>query len=103
MPEESTTPDLVEAVRTGFGAVNRHDLEALRHVYAPDVVVDVTGLGITLTGWAAVRSFVEDWIGAYDEVEWVPEEPLDLGNGVVFAVVFQNGRPKGVEGLRSAA
>ena len=49
-------------------------------------------------GRAAIRGFLEDWIGAYEEVEWVPEELVDLGNGVVFAVVSQNGRPVGAAG-----
>ena len=49
-------------------------------------------------GRAAIRGFVEDWMGAYEEVEWVPEELVHLGNGVVFAVLAQKGRPVGAAG-----
>ena len=38
MPEESTTPDLVELVRQTNDAYNRRDLEALSSFLSPDVV-----------------------------------------------------------------
>jgi hypothetical protein len=45
-----------------------------------------------------LRQALEDWIGAYEELEYVPEATLDLGNGVVYAVVSQKARPVGVTG-----
>src|SRR5205085_2219723 len=45
-----------------------------------------------------IRSFLEDWFGTYEELEFGPEEVRDLGNGVMFAVVVQNGRPAGSGG-----
>ena len=53
------------------------------------------GLGM-FHGAAAIRSFLEDWIGSYEEYENKLEENRDLGNGVVFAVARLDGRP--VEG-----
>src|SRR5205085_10135354 len=59
---------------------------------------DGRALGDHFEGRAAIRSFLEDWFGAYEELEVGLEEVRDLGNGVVFAVVVQNGRPAGSAG-----
>ena len=37
--------------------------------YAPDAVFEVTALGTSFEGVAAIRGFFEDWIGSYDEFE----------------------------------
>ena len=37
-------------------------------------------------------------MGAYEELEWLHDEPVELGSGVVFAVVQQKARPVGVTG-----
>ena len=98
MPEESTTPDLVELVRRQFEAGNRRDLDAVTSSFAPDAVMDGRALGDHFEGRAAIRSFIEDWFGTYEELEFGLEEVRDLGKGVVFAVVTQNGRPVGSAG-----
>ena len=49
-------------------------------------------------GATAIRSFLEDWIGAYDEYEYKQEEGQDLGNGVLFAVASLGGRVAGSAG-----
>jgi uncharacterized protein (TIGR02246 family) len=93
MSEESTTPDLVELVRRQFEAGNRRDLDAVTSSFAPDAVLDGRALGDHFEGRAAIRSFIEEWFGTYEELEFGLEEVRDLGKGVVFAVVTQNGRP----------
>jgi ketosteroid isomerase-like protein len=99
MAKESTTPDLVELVDGAFEAVNRSDLDGLMRFYAPDALVDMTRtVGVALQGRAALRGVVEDWMAAYEEMEWAHDEPLDLRNGVLFAVVRQKGRPVGTTG-----
>jgi hypothetical protein len=51
--------------------------------FAPDVVWDASSAGLEIfEGAQAVRSFVEDWIGAYEEYEYAQEEGRELGNGV---------------------
>jgi len=55
------------------------------------------GLG-TYKGETAIRGFFEDWIGAFEEFEFEPEQIRDLGNGVVFAVARQTARPLGSAG-----
>jgi uncharacterized protein (TIGR02246 family) len=97
MSEESTTPD-VELVRRQFEAGNRRDLDAVTSSFAPDAVFEGRALGDVYEGRAAIRSFVEDWFGMYEELEYGLEDIRDLGKGVVFAVVTQNGRPVGSAG-----
>ncbi len=98
MPEESTTPDLLELVGRAFEAANRRDLDAAASSFAEDATFDGRALGDHFEGRAAIRSFFENWFGTYEELEIGPEEVRDLGNGVVFAVVVQNGRLVGSAG-----
>jgi uncharacterized protein (TIGR02246 family) len=91
MPEESTPPDLVVLVGRAFEAANRRDLDAVASSFAEDATFD--GRVEDLHGRAAIRSFLEEWFGTYEKLEFGLEEVRDLGNGVVFAVVVQNGRP----------
>jgi ketosteroid isomerase-like protein len=98
MPEESTTPDLVELTRRLVEAGSRRDYDAFMSLYGPDAVLKLTGLGTSFEGLVAIRGFWEDWSGAYEEVAVETEEILDLGNGVTFAVVLQEARPVGSSG-----
>jgi uncharacterized protein (TIGR02246 family) len=98
MSEESTTPDPVELVGRALEAANRRDLDAVAGSFAEDATFDGRALGDHFEGRAAIRSFVEEWFGAYEELAYRLEDLRDLGNGVVFAVVVQNGRPAGSAG-----
>ena len=49
-------------------------------------------------GAAAIRAFIESWLGAYEEWKSDWEETRDLGNGVVFGVNRQDGRLAGSPG-----
>jgi hypothetical protein len=99
MSEESTTPDLVELTRRQLEAANRHDLDAFMSVFAPDGVYDASadGLGV-YEGPVAIRGLIGDWWGTFEDLRLAPEEILDLGNGVVFAVVRHDARPSGSTG-----
>jgi ketosteroid isomerase-like protein len=107
MPEESTTPDLMELQNRFTEAAHRRDLDAIMAFYAPDAVYDMSPMGMgVFEGQAAARGFLEDWFASYEEYEFEAEEILDLGNGVVFRVLIQKGRPVGSSGeveLRYAA
>jgi uncharacterized protein (TIGR02246 family) len=98
MAEESTNPDPVELVRTALEAANRRDLDAVASSFAEDATFDGRALGDHFEGRAAIRSFIEGWYGTYEELEYGLEEVRDLGNGVTFAVVVQDGRPAGSAG-----
>ena len=98
MSEETTTPDLVELVGRAFEAANRRELDAVAGSFAEDATFDGRGVRDHYEGRAAIRSMLEEWFAAYEELEFGLEEVRDLGNGVVFAVVVQNGRPAGSAG-----
>ena len=98
-------PDPVELARRMLEALGSGEFDAEVHqldmsVWAPDGVWDnsLVGLG-TFEGRAAVRAQFEDWLGSDEEFEAEVEELLDVGNGVVFLVVRQEGRPVGSTGV----
>lgn len=98
MPEEAATPDAVELTRVAFEAANRRDLDAVISFYAPDAVFEGRIAGDNYEGRTAIRSFLENWFSAYEELEFELEDVRDLGSGVVFAVVVQEGVPAGSAG-----
>jgi ketosteroid isomerase-like protein len=99
MPEESTTPDLFEVWRQANNAFNERDLDAVMRFYARDAVLDAgRTLGIVERGREAIRGIYDDWFAAYGELKVALEEPFDLGNGVAFAVLHQEGRLLGARG-----
>jgi ketosteroid isomerase-like protein len=90
MSEESTTPDLVELARE---SIETEDLEGALSFYAPHAAWDASSWGAgVFEGQAAVRGFFEDWRSSYSSIERTAEEIRDLGNGVMFAVILQQGR-----------
>jgi ketosteroid isomerase-like protein len=99
MPEESTTPDLVELTRRTFEAGSRHDVEAALSFYAPDAVLDLTdgALGY-FEGVASIAGFLQEWWGTWGEHLIEVEESADLGHGVVFSRVWEDGRLAGSDG-----
>ena len=90
------TPDPVELVRKQIEALNRHDLDGVMSSVAEDGVLD--GRTEVLEGRAAIRSFIPEWFGAYEDLDYELETVSDLGGGVVFAVVIQDGRLVGSAG-----
>jgi ketosteroid isomerase-like protein len=91
MSEESTTPDLVELVRKQLEALDRRDLDKVMSSVAEDTVFHGR-FGDLFEGRAAIRGLLEDWFRAWEELDFELEEVSDLGGGVVFAVVIQDGR-----------
>jgi ketosteroid isomerase-like protein len=106
MPEEPSTPDLVDRYRRSIEAANRGDFDGVMSFWGPDPVWDTSPAGMgTFEGPAAVRGFFEDWVSSYEEYEIEAEEIADLGNGVTYALLLQRGRPAGSTGevrVRSA-
>jgi len=93
MPEEPTTADLVELVRKQAEAANRRDLDAVMNAFAEDAIMTGGTRGFPPSeGRAAIRRFIEDWFDAFEELHFEFEEISDLGNGVVFGVLIQEGR-----------
>ena len=87
VPDESTASDAVQLLKLVSDAAGRRDLGAITALYAPDGVWDLSPIRMgTFEGHAAIRGFMEDWFGSYEEWEREAEELLDVGNGVAFAV-----------------
>jgi ketosteroid isomerase-like protein len=99
MPEDSTTPDLVELTRRSFEAANRHDVDAIMGFHAPEAVWDLSDMGIgSFERASAIRGFIEDWFGTWGDHQIAAEEIVDLGHGTVFARVREVGRLAGSDG-----
>jgi ketosteroid isomerase-like protein len=98
MPEESTTPDPIELTRLAFEAVNRREIDAVMSFFAPDAVLDGRAAGGLYEGRTAIRGFLNDWFGSFAELRMEVEEFVVFADGVVLAVVNQEGRPIGVGG-----
>jgi ketosteroid isomerase-like protein len=99
MEEESATPDLVELNRRAIESATRGDFDAAMSSYGPDSVWDTSPLGMgTYRGVATIRTALEEWYGLYEELEVEIRENVDLGDGVILAVVRQRGRPVGSSG-----
>ena len=99
MPEESTTPDLVELNRRAIEAVARRDFDAAIAPYGPESVWDASALGLgTYRGVDAIRRSFEEWTAIYEDFEVEIEENLNLGNGVMLSVARQRGRMAGSSG-----
>ena len=97
MPEECTTPDPAELTRRAFEAVNQHDIDAVVSFFAPHAVLDGR-VEDGLEGRAAIRGFLDDWFGSFAELRMEVDELVVLDDGVLLAVVKQEGRPVGVDG-----
>jgi ketosteroid isomerase-like protein len=98
MSEDFTTPDLVELVRRQLEAVNGRDLDAVMSLCPPDGIYDTGGAFGVYEGPVAIRDFLEEWWGLFEELRFELEEVLDLGNGVTFSVVREDARPVGSTG-----
>jgi ketosteroid isomerase-like protein len=94
MREESTTPDLAERMERTVDAFNAGDFDLAASFYVPDALFYRAAVGV-LEGREAIRSFIEDWHGMYEELTFELKEFRDLGNGVTFSVISQGGRLAG--------
>src|SRR5271156_5784379 len=95
MSEESATPAPVELVRSLFAAAQRTDFDAITGLLRHDAVFESVALGLRLEGATAIRGFLEEWIGAYDEYVVNIDELRELAPGVVFAASRSEARLPG--------
>ncbi len=92
----------VEVMRAAFEAIRRHDGEAFRRLYDPDIEwEDVSGLWGdwgTRRGRGEVQDAFRDWFEAFDEdVDFELETIADAGDQVISSVrVRARGRISGL-------
>ena len=99
MPEESTTPDLVEVVIGLYEAADREDWDAMIAPYAPDAILEFDDGILDVAGASGVRGFFEEWARVFEGFTVKVETVVDFGNGIVYSVYHQEGRPVGSTGL----
>jgi ketosteroid isomerase-like protein len=74
-------------------AANDRDFDAAMSVFAADATFDVTSAGLgVFRGVQAIRAYLEDWVGAYQQQRFSEWNGEDLGGGVVLAVVAFDAR-----------
>jgi ketosteroid isomerase-like protein len=96
MPEEPTTPDLVE-LRRWVEADSYDEFAAfIERYYAADAVWDMGEVGLgPFEGLPAILSALKDYWTVWEEHHHYLEDVVDLGHGVVYIVVREYGRMKG--------
>ena len=95
----------IEIAKGFFDALTREGpLEAIDAYCTDDIdyraaegAIDDRG---PIHGKAALRTFVQDWLDTFDEVQWEPQELIDAGADQVVTVVRFSGRAK-VSGIDS--
>ena len=99
MSQENRAADPGELTRRLYETADRGDFDAMTRLLRPGAVWDLSDAGIgTFEGATAIRRFVEDWQGSYEDYKVAVEEIVDLGGGVTLAVSVQTGRPTGSSG-----
>ena len=86
----------VELIRDAFDAVKSGDWEAATRFLARDATWE-SGFG-NYRGRAEIERFWREWVGSFDEFDFVLEETADLGGGVLFVAIQLTGRPLGAGG-----
>jgi ketosteroid isomerase-like protein len=98
MSDKSTTSDLIELTRDVFAKGSRKDFDAVLDLHAVGAVWDLSDAGLgCFEGGEAIRSFIADWLGAFEDYRLDVEEAVDFGGGVIFVVVNAKGRPVGMD------
>jgi ketosteroid isomerase-like protein len=99
MSEEPKTPTLVEVVTGLFEAADRGDWDAVISSYAPEAIWESDDGILDVAGASGVRGLMEGWASVFEDFTVEVETVVDLGNGVVYSVFHQEGRPLGSTGV----
>jgi ketosteroid isomerase-like protein len=98
MPEESTTPDLVEIIRRANDAWNRRDVDAWLSLLSPDIVyrpVPAFTDSQERQGLGAMRRWMEEWLDAWADDYTTQTESIREYRDVVIALLRFTGHAKG--------
>jgi ketosteroid isomerase-like protein len=89
-------PDLVELTRRSMEQTNERDFTSALGAFAEDAAFDVSAAGLgRFEGRQAIRTYLEEWVGAYERQGYSSWEGTDLGGGVVFVVAQFEALPAG--------
>jgi len=91
----------VELVRGAMDAIARRELPELERFCLPEVEFDWSRRlldGEVIRGYDALRRFIDDTLGIFDELFFEEEEVMDLGDDVlVVSTAVVRGRTSGAE------
>jgi hypothetical protein len=97
MPKEATTRDLEGRVRVLLDMGHRADWDAAIEFFAPNAAW-ITAQGTeNFAGARAIRDFWIAWYAPYTDVRLELLDVIDLGQGIVIAVIRQSGRLGGAQ------
>jgi ketosteroid isomerase-like protein len=91
----------VEIVRRGFEAFARGGPEAMVDLWDPEIELwlpsGMIQAGGTYRGQAAVLGWMKEWAGAWEEIDYNPQEVIEAGDTVVVGVLYDGrGKSSGV-------
>jgi SnoaL-like domain len=90
MDSDLETVGAIELTRRLFVSANSRDFDAMMSFFGPLSVWDVNPWGLgTHTGLAAIRRFLEGWIGSFQEYRVVVEGLAELSHDVVLVTATQ--------------
>ena len=81
MPQEATSPDLVELTRRLFEAANRQDFDAALEFYVPHALW--RGTVDDAEGVAAIRDLWVSYFSAFEELRVILDDVVDFGDGII--------------------
>jgi hypothetical protein len=74
------------------------DIDAMLSLHALSAVWDLSDAGLgSFEGVEAIRSFLDDWFGAFEAYRVDVDEAIDVGGGVIFVVDNATGQPAGID------
>jgi hypothetical protein len=94
MPAESTPPDLIELTRAWIEAETYDEWAAFADRYLAQDSAWHGALG-SFNDKATIVAFVEEYWAMWENHRHYVEEILDLGHGVMFWIIREQGRMKG--------
>ena len=99
MSEQPRSPDLAQQARRFAEAFNSGNFDGAMSRYSPNAVWDATGMGLAIyEGREAIREYLGEWFGFFQEPHLSFEEIADLGHGIVFTTCLLTGGMKGSSG-----
>jgi ketosteroid isomerase-like protein len=94
---------MLRAIRNGFDAYNRDDLDVCVLIYHPDVKFErseehrAVGLEVRFQGLEGYREFAAEWTSGWGEHRFEPRELIDLGDRfLVLTKLIARGEGSGI-------
>jgi ketosteroid isomerase-like protein len=93
--EEPATPNLAD-YRDAIEADSYDEFAAFwERLYAADAVMDMSNVGLgTFEGLAAILGFIKEYWSMWEEHHHYVDEIIDLGHGVGYTIIREDGRVK---------